>query len=101
MKEINDMPEEQINKHYEQRLRDQLREMEDENMGRQDVDLFQVNCIPGMQDEIVGSILNKSRFASIYKNIYCDIISAMSLPKRFPGFVFLQAKKIDKLKESL
>lgn len=63
--------------------------------GRKDVELFQINCSIGQEEEVVGWILNKKRYSIQFPKLYnCEIISAMAIHKKFPGLVFLEGETI-------
>lgn len=63
--------------------------------GYKDVELFQVNCALGHEEEVVGWILNKKRYSIKYPKLYtCEIISAMAIHKRFPGLMFLEGETL-------
>jgi hypothetical protein len=68
-------------------------ELEDETS--KEGDLYQINCNHGKEQELVGWLLNKKRYSLKYpKLFYCTLMSAMAVPKRFPGLVFLEAKSV-------
>jgi len=48
------------------------------------------------------SILNKSRYVDSHPDhFYCNIVSAMAVPRKFAGYIFLEGKNVEDLRQSL
>ena len=58
-----------------------------------DFQMYYVSCKQGKEDEMVMSILNKSRYYEQSRNdkYKMEIGTAMALRKKYPGKIFIEA----------
>ena len=69
---------------------------------RHEKDLYQVKCAKGHELALVSGILNKAKYAEGHPgHFFCQLVSALALPKKFPGFVFLEGKSAEDIRKSV
>jgi transcription elongation factor SPT5 len=77
-------------------------EMLDGYKHRREKDLYQVKCRKGFERDLVLEILNKARYVARHPDHFtCSLVSALAVPKKFPGFIFVEGRNPEEIRKSL
>lgn len=67
-----------------------------------DLDLYQIKCEKGKEEELVQFILNKAKYVNEHPaQFFCKIVTAMALPKKFPGYIFIEGEDLETIRKSI
>ena len=102
MQEYEKMTDVEVKNKYS-RFHDMLdEEEEDDDQDMHDLDLFQVKCKPGTEEDLVQKMMNKAAYVNSNPGSYIwNVISAFCRPKRFVGLIFLESNNVSVLETSI